>query len=164
MGMVFQNFNLFDNLSALDNCMLAPRLVNKKAKEQNQALALEYLSKVGMAEFANTNVKSLSGGQKQRVAIARALCMQPDILLFDEPTSALDPESVGEVLKVIKDLASSGMSMIIVTHEMEFAKDVSDQVCFMSNGQIIEKDSPQIIFNQPKCLETQQFLSRYLNN
>ncbi|WP_423364701.1 amino acid ABC transporter ATP-binding protein [Mycoplasma sp. P36-A1] len=163
MGMVFQNFNLFDNLSVLDNCMLAPRLVKSISKEENRALAMSYLQKVGMERFANINVASLSGGQKQRVAIARALSMEPDIMLFDEPTSALDPESVGEVLQVMKDLADTGMSMIVVTHEMSFAQEVSDKVCFMNNGRIIEENIPEVIFTNPQQIETKSFLSRYLD-
>ena len=164
MGMVFQSFNLFDNLNVLDNCLLAPKLLLNESKEVLEKRALTYLSKVGMADFSKASVKSLSGGQKQRVAIARALCMEPDVMLFDEPTSALDPESVGEVLKVMKDLASQGMTMIIVTHEMNFAKEVAHRVLFMADGEIVENNAPSIIFSNPQKEKTQQFLDRVLNS
>ncbi|WP_420870468.1 amino acid ABC transporter ATP-binding protein [Entomospira culicis] len=164
MGMVFQSFNLFDNYTVLGNCTLAPLLTKRiKATQEANDLALHYLSKVGMAEFAHAKVTTLSGGQKQRVAIARALCMQGDLLLFDEPTSALDPESVGEVLKVMKELAKEGLSMIVVTHEMSFARDVATRVLFMSAGDIVEDTTPHELFTNPKDERTKQFLSRFIN-
>lgn len=162
LGMVFQNFNLFNHMSVLENCTIAPIKVLGKTKEEAQANALFFLEKVGLRDFANMSVKRLSGGQKQRVAIARALCMEPEILLFDEPTSALDPEMVGEVLKIIKSLADDGMTMMIVTHEMEFAKDVSDRVIFMDQGVILEEGTPNEIFEHPKESRTQSFLSRMM--
>lgn len=163
MGMVFQSFNLFDNLNVLDNCTLAPMLTLKQSKVEASKNALALLDKVGMIEFAHMPVTSLSGGQKQRVAIARALCMNPDLMLFDEPTSALDPESVGEVLSVMKDLAAQGMTMIVVTHEMSFAKEVANRVLFMADGVILEDSSPELLFTNPKEEKTKQFLKRFMN-
>ncbi|NIZ47654.1 amino acid ABC transporter ATP-binding protein (plasmid) [Entomospira nematocerorum] len=164
MGMVFQSFNLFDNYTVLGNCTLAPLLTKRMTdRKEAEALAMTYLKKVGMDDFAHMRVTRLSGGQKQRVAIARALCMQGDILLFDEPTSALDPESVGEVLKVMKELAREGLSMVVVTHEMSFARDVANRILFMSAGDIIEDATPQELFTNPKDERTKQFLSRFIN-
>ena len=163
MGMVFQQFNLFANLNVLQNCMVGQVQVGKKDKEQARLTALQYLEKVGMAQFINAKPHQLSGGQKQRVAIARALSMEPEALLFDEPTSALDPEMVGEVLKVIDTLAHTGLTMLIVTHEMAFARDVSDRVAFMDQGVIAEMDVPEVLFETPKNKRTKEFLSRFLN-
>ena len=162
VGMVFQQFNLFANKNVLDNCILAQMKVLKKDRKSAQETAMEQLKKVGMADFAKAYPSTLSGGQKQRVAIARALCMEPEIMLFDEPTSALDPEMVGEVLSVIRDLANEDMTMVIVTHEMAFAKEVADKVVFMDNGIILEEGSPEEIFNDPKNERTRQFLSRVI--
>ena len=162
VGMVFQQFNLFNNMNVLDNCMLAQIKVLKRSKEEAKQIALKHLDKVGMIDFVNAFPATLSGGQKQRVAIARALCVNPEVLLFDEPTSALDPEMVGEVLNVIRDLANEDMTMIIVTHEMAFAKDVADKVVFMDSGIILEEGKPSEIFNNPKNERTRQFLSRVL--
>lgn len=162
--MVFQSFNLFNNMSALKNCMIGQEIVLGKSKEEAKKNALLYLEKVGMGPYINARPKQLSGGQKQRVAIARALAMDPEVLLFDEPTSALDPEMIGEVLKVIKDLAKEGRTMIIVTHEMSFAKDVSDRIIYMKNGVICEQGTPEQIFNNPNKIETKEFLNRYLNS
>ena len=162
VGMVFQNFNLFANKTVLQNCMLGQIKVLKKSKEEARERAMMYLRKVGMEAFANAGSVQLSGGQKQRVAIARALCMQPEVLLFDEPTSALDPEMVGEILDVIKELAQENMTMVIVTHEMAFARDVSTRVVFMDEGVIAEQGSPQQIFGAPRQERTKEFLSRYL--
>lgn len=162
LGMVFQSFNLFDNLSVLDNCTVGQIKVLKRSKEEAKEKALKYLEKVGMAQYVNAKPKQLSGGQKQRVAIARALSMEPEALLFDEPTSALDPEMVGEVMKVMKDLANSGLTMIVVTHEMSFARDVSNRVVFMNEGVIAEDDTPENVFNNPKNDRTRAFLSRAL--
>ena len=150
IGMVFQHFNLFNNLNIIDNLMLAPTQLKKCSKEEAKQRALEMLKKVGLVEKAESYPSQLSGGQKQRVAIARALCMQPDIMLFDEPTSALDPEMVGEVLQVMKDLAADGMTMVIVTHEMGFAREVADRVIFMDAGYIVEKGTPQEVLLNPK--------------
>lgn len=161
MLMVFQSFNLFNNLSVLQNCMIGQQKVLKRSKEEAKTRALQALKQVGMEEFANASSTKLSGGQKQRVAIARALCMDPEVLLFDEPTSALDPEMVGDVLAVMQDLAKEGLTMVIVTHEMQFAKDVSDRVIFMDKGVIAEQGSPEQIFVHPKQERTQQFLSRF---
>ena len=161
VGMVFQSFNLFNNLSVIENCMIGQIKVLKRSKEEARAKAEKYLKEVGM--FANKASTKLSGGQKQRVAIARALCMDPEVLLFDEPTSALDPEMVGGVLDVMKDLANHGLTMVIVTHEMQFAKEVSDRVIFMDQGVIAEQGTPDEIFNNPKQERTKQFLSRYSN-
>ena len=150
MQMVFQSFNLFNNKNVLDNCTLGPIHILKKDRKEAEKEALEMLELVGMKEFNQKDVNTLSGGQKQRVAIARALCMHPEIMLFDEPTSALDPEMVGEVLQVMKDLASKGMTMVVVTHEMAFAKDVSTKVVFMHDGIILESGSPEEVFTNPK--------------
>ena len=163
VGMVFQQFNLFNNMNVLENCKLAQIKVLKKDKAEAERIALEHLDKVGMKDFAYAYPSTLSGGQKQRVAIARALCMNPEILLFDEPTSALDPEMVGEVLNVIKDLANEDMTMVVVTHEMGFAKDVADKVVFMDDGIILEEGSPDKIFNNPSNERTKQFLARVLS-
>lgn len=164
IGMVFQSFNLFNNKSVLDNCIIGQTQVLKRSKDEARAKALELLAKVGMADFAHVSPSSLSGGQKQRVAIARALCMDPEVLLFDEPTSALDPEMVGEILDVMKQLAGEGLTMIVVTHEMGFAREVSDRVVFMDKGVIAEVGTPNQIFNEPKEARTQEFLRRYINN
>jgi putative lysine transport system ATP-binding protein len=161
MGMVFQSFNLFNNKNVLDNCTMGPIRLLGMTKEQAEEKALAFLSKVGMLEFAHANVNQLSGGQKQRVAIARALSMSPKIMLFDEPTSALDPEMVGEVLTVIKNLANEGMTMVIVTHEMAFAKEVSDRIVFMDQGVIAEIGTPEEILSNPKEERTKTFLRRY---
>jgi len=162
MGMVFQSFNLFNNLSVLDNCTLALTKVLKQSKAVAQPSALAMLARVGMADFAHRNPKSLSGGQKQRVAIARALCVSPEILLFDEPTSALDPEMVGEVLAVMIQLAKEGMTMVVVTHEMAFAKEVATRIVFMDEGVILEEGTPQEIFTSPCQERTKLFLKRIL--
>ena len=162
VGMVFQQFNLFNNLNVLDNSTLAQIRVLKKSKEEAAAEAMKQLNKVGLADFAKAYPATLSGGQKQRVAIARALCMNPEIMLFDEPTSALDPEMVGEVLEVIKELAAEDMTMVIVTHEMGFAKDVADKVIFMDGGVVLEEGDPKKIFNNPSNDRTKQFLSRVI--
>ena len=161
VSIVFQSFNLFNNLSVVENCMVGQIKVLKRSKEVAHQIAMEHLKQVGMDAFANADSTRLSGGQKQRVAIARALCMNPDVLLFDEPTSALDPEMVGDVLEVMKDLAKEGMTMIVVTHEMQFAKEVSDRVIFMDKGVIAEQGSPKDIFENPQQDRTKQFLSRY---
>ena len=163
IGMVFQQFNLFNNLSVLDNCVIGQMKVLKKSHEEAEKTAKELLAKVGMERFIHAKPAQISGGQKQRVAIARALAMEPEVLLFDEPTSALDPEMVGEVLKVMKDLAKSGLTMLVVTHEMDFAHDVSSRVVFMDQGVIVEDDKPEIIFDNPKHERTKEFLSRMLN-
>lgn len=162
IGMCFQSFNLFNNMNVIDNCTLALRKIKKIDKKSANEIALKYLEKVGMKDFANARVQKLSGGQKQRVAIARSLCMNPEIMLFDEPTSALDPELVGEVLDVMKQLANEGMTMIVVTHEMAFAKDVSSRVIFMNDGYICEEGTPQEIFVNPKQERTKEFLRRYI--
>lgn len=162
MGMVFQQFNLFNNHNALSNCVVGQVKVLKRSKEEAERIALKYLKVVGMEQYINAKPKQLSGGQKQRVAIARALSMEPDVMLFDEPTSALDPEMVGEVLKVMKELAESGLTMLIVTHEMEFARDVADRVVFMDKGVIAEEGPPEQIFNNPKQERTREFLKRIL--
>ncbi len=163
VGMVFQSFNLFNNMTVLKNCMVAQMKVLKRSEAEAKEKAMLYLKKVGMEAFANAPSTTLSGGQKQRVAIARALCMDPEVLLFDEPTSALDPEMVQEVLNVMKDLANEGLTMIVVTHEMGFAKDVADKVVFMDQGVIVEQGSPEDIFNTPKQERTRAFLSRIIN-
>ncbi len=160
LGMVFQNFNLFPHLTVLENITLAPSLVLKKNRDDTKATALELLKKVGLSEKSAAYPMSLSGGQQQRVAIARALAMNPDVMLFDEATSALDPELVGEVLKVMKDLAESGMTMIIVTHEMNFAREVADRVIFMDKGLIVEQGTPDEIFSNPKEKRTIDFLRK----
>ena len=159
--MVFQSFNLFANLNVLDNCTIGQVKVLKRDKEEAKSIAMEYLAKVGMAQYIEAKPRQLSGGQKQRVAIARALVMNPEVLLFDEPTSALDPEMVGEVLEVMKDLAEAGMTMLVVTHEMAFARDVSNRVIFMSDGRIEEDGDPKTIFTNPKSARTKDFLSRF---
>lgn len=163
VGMVFQSFNLFENMNVLKNCTIGQIKVLKRDKKDAEEIALKYLEKVGMSAFVNARPSQLSGGQKQRVAIARALAMEPEVLLFDEPTSALDPEMVGEVLLVMKRLAESGLTMIVVTHEMQFAKDVSSRVVFMDGGVVAEDDTPEVIFNSPKNPRTQEFLYRVLN-
>ena len=163
VGMVFQSFNLFNNMTVLENCMVGQIRVLKKGKEEAREAAMYYLQKVGMAPYINAKPRQISGGQKQRVAIARALAMNPEILLFDEPTSALDPEMVGEVLNVMQTLAHEGMTMLVVTHEMAFAKDVSNRVVYMKEGVICEEGSPKQIFENPQRQETQEFLSRFRN-
>lgn len=164
LGMVFQQFNLFNNCNVLQNCMLGQVKVLKRSKQDAKEIAEKYLDVVGMSRYINARPSQLSGGQKQRVAIARALSMKPRALLFDEPTSALDPEMVGEVLKVMKELAQSGSTMIIVTHEMEFAREVSDRIVFMDKGVIIEDGTPEEVFNNPKHERTKAFLQRALKN
>ncbi len=164
VGMVFQQFNLFNNMTVIENCMIGVNKVLKKDKNYANNIAMTYLQKVGMAPYINAKPHQLSGGQKQRVAIARALAMEPEVLLFDEPTSALDPEMVGEVLEVMRALAKEGMTMIIVTHEMAFARDVSTRTVFMENGVIVEDDIPDIIFNNPKNKRTREFLSRFMEH
>ena len=164
VGMVFQQFNLFNNMNVLENCVCPQVTVLKKSRADAEKTALEYLAKVGMDSYINARPKQLSGGQKQRVAIARSLSMHPDIILFDEPTSALDPEMVGEVLEVMQSLAKSGLTMIVVTHEMAFARDVSTRVIFMDGGVILEDSTPDVIFNTPREQRTKEFLTRYLNN
>lgn len=163
LGMVFQNFNLFPHMTVLQNVIEAPLLVRKMPKDQAVALGEQLLTKVGLSEKRDVYPSRLSGGQKQRVAIARALAMQPRALLFDEPTSALDPELVGEVLKVMKDLAYEGSTMVVVTHEMQFARDVSDRVVFMSEGSVVEQGDPEELFRRPKERRTQLFLERVLS-
>lgn len=163
VGMVFQNFNLFNNMTVLGNCMVGQIKVLKKDKKTARKNAMSYLEKVGMAPYINARPRQLSGGQKQRVAIARALAMEPEVLLFDEPTSALDPQMVGEVLQVMRGLAKEGLTMIIVTHEMAFARDVSSHVVFMANGVIAEEGKPEQIFGDPKNPLTKDFLSRFMN-
>lgn len=164
LGMVFQQFNLFNNHNVLSNCVVGQMKVLNRSKEEAEKVAMKYLDVVGMGNFINAKPKQLSGGQKQRVAIARALSMEPDVILFDEPTSALDPEMVGEVLKVMKELAETGLTMLVVTHEMGFAKEVSDRVVFMNNGIIEEEGTPEQIFNNPVKERTREFLKRMLNN
>ena len=164
VGMVFQSFNLFNNMTVLKNCTVGQEKVLKKSKEKAEKNALMYLEKVGMAPYINAKPKQLSGGQKQRVAIARALAMEPEILLFDEPTSALDPQMVGEVLEVMRKLAKDGLTMIIVTHEMAFARDVSKHVIFMGDGVIVEEGTSSDIFDHPKKEMTKEFLSRFRNS
>ena len=163
MGMVFQQFNLFNNLTALQNCVLGQVIVLKRKPVEARDTAMKYLETVGMAQFINAKPHQLSGGQKQRVAIARALSMEPEALLFDEPTSALDPEMVGEVLKVIISLAKTGLTMLVVTHEMDFAREVANRVVFMDGGVIAEEDTPEVIFNNPKNERTRAFLTRVLH-
>lgn len=164
LGMVFQQFNLFNNHNVLSNCVVGQMKVLNRSKEEAEKVAMKYLDVVGMGNFINAKPKQLSGGQKQRVAIARALSMEPDVILFDEPTSALDPEMVGEVLKVMKELAETGLTMLVVTHEIGFAKEVSDRVVFMNNGIIEEEGTPEQIFNNPVKERTREFLKRTLNN
>ncbi len=163
VGMVFQHFNLFSNMTVLDNCTIGVRKVLKKDNEYARNIALKYLEKVGMLPYVNARPAQLSGGQKQRVAIARELAMEPEVLLFDEPTSALDPEMVGEVLDVIRKIADEGKTLIIVTHEMAFARDVSSRVVFMDGGIIAEDDTPEVVFNNPKNARTREFLSRFMS-
>ena len=163
VGMVFQSFNLFNNMTVLENCMVGQIKVLGRGKEEAKKIALEYLQKVGMTPYINAKPRQISGGQKQRVAIARALAMGPEILLFDEPTSALDPEMVGEVLAVMQQLAQEGMTMLVVTHEMAFARDVSNRVVYMNNGVICEQGTPEEVFGNPKKQETQEFLARFRN-
>lgn len=162
VGMVFQSFNLFNNMTVLKNCMAGARKVLKLSKQEAHERAIINLQQVGMAPFINARPEQLSGGQKQRVAIARALCMNPDVLLFDEPTSALDPEMVGDVLNVMKKLAETGLTMIIVTHEMAFAKEVSSRTIFMDQGYIVEDDVPERLFTNPKNPRTREFLNRFI--
>ena len=162
VGMVFQSFNLFNNMNVLENCMIGQVKVLKKHKEEAKKNAMQYLEKVGMAPYINAKPRQLSGGQKQRVAIARALAMEPELLLFDEPTSALDPQMVGEVLEVMRNLAKEGLTMIIVTHEMAFARDVSSHVVFMAGGVIAEEGTPQEIFENPQNQLTREFLGRFM--
>ena len=164
VGMVFQSFNLFNNMTVLENCMVGQIKVLKKSKEAARAHAMEYLEKVGMAPYINARPRQISGGQKQRVAIARALAMDPEVLLFDEPTSALDPEMVGEVLTVMRTLAQEGMTMLVVTHEMAFARDVSNHVVYMNQGVICEQGSPAEVFGNPQRQETKDFLARFRQN
>lgn len=163
LGMVFQQFNLFNNHNVLSNCIVGQVRVLKRSKEEAREVAMKYLKVVGMEQYINAKPRQLSGGQKQRVAIARALSMEPDVMLFDEPTSALDPEMVGEVLVVMKQLAESGQTMLVVTHEMGFAKEVADRVVFMDKGVIAEEGRPEQIFNQPTQERTREFLRRTLS-
>ena len=164
VGMVFQSFNLFNNMTVLKNCMVGQMKVLKRSKAEAREVALKYLDKVGMTPYINARPRQLSGGQKQRVAIARALAMDPEVLLFDEPTSALDPEMVGEVLTVMRQLAQEGMTMLVVTHEMAFARDVSSRVVFMNDGIIWEQGTPNDLFGNPRTPEAQAFLERFRNN
>ncbi len=163
VGMVFQSFNLFNNMTALSNCITGQVSVLKRSREEAEAIAMKYLERVGMSPYINARPAQLSGGQKQRVAIARALAMEPEALLFDEPTSALDPQMVGEVLDVMRSLADDGLTMIVVTHEMAFARDVSTNVVFMSGGVICEEGKPRDIFENPQDPKTKEFLSRFLH-
>ena len=162
MGMVFQSFNLFNNMTVLENCVVGQVKVLKKDRETARKNAMQYLEQVGMAPYINAKPRQISGGQKQRVAIARALAMEPEVLLFDEPTSALDPEMVGEVLSVMQDLAQNGMTMLVVTHEMAFARDVSTHVVFMADGIICEEGKPEEVLAAPKQQRTREFLSRFM--
>ena len=162
MGMVFQHFNLFPNMSILKNMAIAPMKLLKLSREQAEKEAMELLTRVGLSDRAGAYPSQLSGGQKQRIAIVRALCMHPDVMLFDEPTSALDPEMVGEVLDVMKELAHEGMTMVVVTHEMGFAREVGDRVLFMADGKIAESGTPKDIFEHPQCARLQDFLSKVL--
>ena len=163
VGMVFQSFNLFNNMTVLENCIVGQVKVLKKDREEAKRHAMYYLEKVGMAPYINAKPRQISGGQKQRVAIARALAMDPEVLLFDEPTSALDPEMVGEVLTVMQSLAQEGMTMLVVTHEMAFARDVSNRVVYMNEGVICEEGAPEDVFGNPQKQETKNFLSRFRN-
>ena len=163
VGMVFQSFNLFNNMTVLQNCMIGQVKVLRRSKAEAKEKALYFLEKVGMLPYINAKPRQISGGQKQRVAIARALAMDPEVLLFDEPTSALDPEMVGEVLTVMQNLAQEGMTMLVVTHEMAFARDVSNRVVFMANGVICEQGSPEDVFGNPQRQETKDFLTRFRN-
>ena len=162
VGMVFQSFNLFNNMTALNNCVTGQMSVLKRSRREAEEVAMKYLTKVGMAPYIHARPAQLSGGQKQRVAIARALAMEPEVLLFDEPTSALDPQMVGEVLTVMRDLAQEGLTMLVVTHEMAFARDVSTNVVFMDDGLICEEGSPEKLYGQPENPKTREFLSRFL--
>ena len=162
VGMVFQQFNLFNNMTVLKNCMVGQMKVLKRSAEESRKNALKYLQRVGMEPFINAKPRQLSGGQKQRVAIARALAMDPEVLLFDEPTSALDPEMVGEVLEVMKALAREGMTMVVVTHEMGFAREVGDRVMFMDEGKVMEENTPENLFGNPQTQRAQEFLSKLL--
>ncbi len=162
VGMVFQQFNLFGNMTALDNCVKPQMIVLKRSREEAEKIARDYIEKVGMSEYVNARPHQLSGGQKQRIAIARTLSMNPEVILFDEPTSALDPEMVGEVLEVMQRLANAGFTMIVVTHEMGFAREVSDRVIFMDGGVVVEEGTPDQIFNNPKEARTKEFLSKIL--
>ena len=164
VGMVFQSFNLFNNMTVLENCIVGQVKVLKRSREEAKEHAMHYLEKVGMTPYINARPRQISGGQKQRVAIARALAMDPEVLLFDEPTSALDPEMVGEVLSVMRSLAQEGMTMLVVTHEMAFARDVSNHVVYMNNGVICEEGTPAELFGNPQKQETKDFLSRFRNN
>ncbi len=164
VGMVFQSFNLFNNMTVLENCVVGQTKVLKKNPAEAREHAMKYLEKVGMTPYINAKPRQISGGQKQRVAIARALAMDPEVLLFDEPTSALDPEMVGEVLTVMRTLAQEGMTMLVVTHEMAFARDISSQVVYMNKGVICEQGAPEAVFGNPQKQETRDFLSRFLNN
>jgi len=164
VGMVFQQFNLFNNMTVLQNCMTGQIKVLKRSKKEAEETAMKYLTQVGMDPYINAKPHQISGGQKQRVAIARALAMEPEVLLFDEPTSALDPEMVGEVLEVMRELVQNGLTMIIVTHEMAFARDVSTRVVFMDKGVIAEEDTPDIIFNNPTNPRTKEFLARFMHD
>ena len=163
VGMVFQSFNLFNNMTVLENCIVGQVKVLKKDREEARQHAMYYLEKVGMAPYINAKPRQISGGQKQRVAIARALAMDPEVLLFDEPTSALDPEMVGEVLAVMKSLAQEGMTMLVVTHEMAFARDISTRVVYMNQGVICEEGTPEDVFGNPQKQETKDFLARFRN-
>ncbi len=162
VGMCFQQFNLFNNLNVLENCVIPQVCVLKKNRKEAEETAINYLNKVGLAQFARSSVNTLSGGQKQRVAIARSLCMAPKLMLFDEPTSALDPEMVQEVLSVMRDLANEGLTMIVVTHEMRFAREVADRIVFMDEGVIVEDGTPQQIFTNPQSRRTAEFLKAYM--
>ena len=164
VGMVFQSFNLFNNMTVLENCIVGQVKVLKRSREEAREHAMHYLDKVGMTPYVNAKPRQISGGQKQRVAIARALAMDPEVLLFDEPTSALDPEMVGEVLSVMRDLAREGMTMLVVTHEMAFARDVSSRVVYMSDGVICEDGTPEEVFGSPQRQETKDFLARFRSN
>ena len=164
VGMVFQSFNLFNNMTVLENCMVGQIKVLKKSKAEAKANAMKYLEQVGMTPYINARPRQISGGQRQRVAIARALAMEPEVLLFDEPTSALDPEMVGEVLSVMRDLARNGMTMLVVTHEMAFARDVSSHVVFMADGVICEQGEPKELFSNPQQQRTKDFLSRFMEH
>ena len=162
VGMVFQSFNLFNNMTALENCIKPQMIVLKRKRAEAEKIAKEYIEKVGMSAYINARPSQLSGGQKQRIAIARALSMNPEVILFDEPTSALDPEMVGEVLSVMRDLSTTGLTMMVVTHEMQFAREVSSRVVFMDNGVILEDTTPEEIFTNPKEARTREFLTRIL--
>jgi len=162
MGMVFQQFNLFNNMNVLQNLTVAPVMLKKMTKEEAEKKAMALLERIGLADRANAYPSQLSGGQKQRIAIVRALCMEPEVMLFDEPTSALDPEMVGEVLDVMKELAREGMTMVVVTHEMGFAREVSNRVMFMDEGIIMEENTPQELFDNPQCERLKTFLSKVL--